>query len=104
MTKGKKQLYKPVAHSDVVMRAKELIAKANPLTGKLVFNETVLGGRYSNKVVFDLQFGSNKSFGDAHFEADLVDNQWIFNKATADYNIEQRGTINKISKSLIKDS
>lgn len=102
LTKGRKQLYKPVAHTELMMKAKEMVSKHNPSNSKIIFNETVLGGRYDTKALFDVQFGGPKLYGTASFEADLVDNQWVFSKAVADYIVEQRTSVQKIQRSLLE--
>lgn len=101
LTKGKKYLYKPLAHSDAMLKAKDLVTKHNPTSAKIFFNETAYGGLHDKKAIFDVQFGSTKMFGIASFEADMVDNQWIFKKAVANYNVEQRANVQKITKSLL---
>ena len=101
-TRGKVGLYKPIAHTELVMMAKELVTKQNPTISKVFFNETALGGRYDKRAVFDLQFGSNKMYGTASFEAELLNNQWVFKRAVADYNVEQRANVQRITKSLLE--
>lgn len=87
MTKGKYLGFKPVSFSDLEMKAKHLIMRGNPTTTKLIFHETVIGGKYEKKAMFDLQFGGSNVCGTGTFEYKFIDNEWVVQSALADYTV-----------------